>query len=325
MLRSTTDVPGLRSELIRDDRTLHKPNKNDCNLWRATALHYNDKAYQRLLQLHICKPHYGLECLVKSAAELQEAFRAVYLLIKQANRHVSTLHDVYQKTAGVAVDALQDVPDLLSDNAYKGATDSIQKQLPIASSKSFSIAEEVARRRHYRAATFCEAGYTTATDGVALVQTRTEDGLTIGMRRKGYNIPRIFTGSFSELEASIRSLRLDKVDTPIAPSAKPDQGHVKIRDFGATPAISPSGTPSCEAFLQRREAVVSRDTELQERIIRGEIISSRRPSTKEKAHTIDNSADLEAWLSETRSGAGAPRASQRTVRRGDLRHRENTL
>lgn len=48
--------------------------------------------------------------------------------------------------------------------------------------------------------------------------------------------------------------------------------------------------------LKRRPTFVSRDTEVQDRVIKGQIISSRRPSTKGKASIFDESTDgMEAW------------------------------
>ena len=210
--------------------------------------------------------------------------------------------------------------------AYQYAPDAVLNGSKVSASQSFAVVEdEIAGRRLARAATF--SSYTASRNGA--LGKRDEGSVkaepTVRDRRKARNVPRIFTGSFSQLEDDLRKMWVPKVDTPLLTDPTSD-GNVRIRDFGATPTLSPCGTPSRSPSLQRREAVVSRETEIQERIIRGEVVSTRRPSVKERSRTLDNSADLEAWLREgISSSPRSPRPAHSQVPLRSLRHRENTL
>ena len=119
-------------------------------------------------------------------------------------------------------------------------------------------------------------------------------------------------------------MQLDKVKTPEVQSFSSAGDDVKVRDFGNTPDISRCTTPSPTVVLQRREALISRDTEVQDRLIKGLVVTTRRPSTKGRAHTIDDrSPGLEAWLRQ--DAAKAHSADAALASRGPIKHRENTL
>ncbi|KAK5120267.1 hypothetical protein LTR85_006473 [Meristemomyces frigidus] len=210
------------------------------------------------------------------------------------------------------------------------------------SNKSFSAVEDqVAHRGHFRNATVAETGYTAdapATVGLGIAQPyprHPHQGLSASILRKGSvgNVPRVFTGSFHELESDIFNLMLHKVQTPEQQSStspavpsSPTNGPV-IRDF-ADASRTPSRCPSPVSLLQRREALVSRDAQWESREVNGEMVRSRRPSEKiQRSLTIDDRTHgLDAWL---RQHAAAEPASPETpgsaVRRGMLRQRENTL
>jgi hypothetical protein len=265
---------------------------------------------------------------------MQDALRALQVIAEQADRRVIALEEAVKKAASLAVYAAQQQSQsssqqLLRAEIYQPQVNQGRAQLPTAFSKSFTaFEEEVAQKRHARAATVSTANYNVSIHSANHVQVEmrgSKASPTIGIRRKGTHVPRIFTGSFSQLENDIRRLQLHKIKTPDGLDGQTSIGHVKIRDFGATPAISPCGTPNTTTSLQRREAVVSRETEIQDRVIKGEVVSTRRPSTKERARTVNDATGLEAWLNEDSSASRSPDGSQAEVRRGSVRHREKTL
>jgi hypothetical protein len=306
---------------------LHEPDGHDLDLLELVFDHYDDVGFRRLIQLDRFKPAYGLQPLVQKGYELFKSIYQLCLLAEKADKRVRSLHKAYYKALeGLEVLKRQEKEDSSHDadvfltakvSQSQGKDEPALKVL----SKSFGVVEEeTARRRHVRAATVPEAEYTMMSFTDGLVSHR---GDAIGTRRKGPHIPRIFTGSFSQLENDIRKLQLDKV-SPTEPEPLTD-GNIKIRDFGATPAISPCSTPRSETSLQRREALLSRETEMQHRVIRGEIYTSRRPSTKERARTLDGDLALDAWLKEDSPAKGPRDGGSNGVRRGHLPHREHTL
>lgn len=273
--------------------------------------------------INVRKPKYELQHLEELAEHVHNALIEICQLADEADRLVIELEEKFQRTKGMAIRANAAMEpqspgirqsqeghyfhDPQRSGRYAG--DVTSKPL---SRKSFSAVED-ARRSHLRTTTVPDTDYSIS-----------EGFEETGIRRKGTNVPRIFTGSFSQLETELRQLQFDKIKTP---DDQDIDDPVKVRDFGATPGISPCTTPcSPTPPLQRREAMLTKEIEFQDRVINGEVISSRRPSTKGRALTIDdNTGGLQAWLKEEPSGAKAPDAPDFTVRRGNARHREHTL
>jgi hypothetical protein len=206
--------------------------------------------------------------------------------------------------------------------------------------KSFStIEEQLGHRGHFRNATIAvDSVYTTkpsnASTGPELAHPQPRMPLqaaAIGSRRKGSSssIPRVFTGSFAELEDKVLSLNLHKYKTPEAtepasptdsasPTNADSEGPVKIHDF-ADESQAPSICPSPSTLLQRREALVSKDVQWEDRVVNGELIRSRRPSEKglQRAQTVsDRAEDFDTWLSQASptlsSSSQAPAAAENT-------------
>ena len=332
-------------------RTLHEPTGNNRRLFKLIVKHYDNVAYQRLLQLDRCRPYYRLSHLVTRAVEIWHTLHKLCKLADEADTQVLALESGFQRAirslprdnpgtgqeaTAVDQDTSTQTPETLTADVYKPPEKELSTKPHPVLSKSFSAAEEeVARRGHARAATFSEAGYTTTANSAGLVQPnphRSTQSPGLGSRRRGpgTHVPRIFTGSFSQLESDIRRLQLDKVETPEEQTTlvqdESQEDHVKVRDFGASPCISPCPTPSpgIGMPLQRREALMSKETEIQDRIIRGEVVATRRPSTKGRAQTIDDSTGLEAWLKQESKPKGSKRPATGTQLR-NARHRENTL
>ncbi|KAK3713703.1 hypothetical protein LTR37_008397 [Vermiconidia calcicola] len=344
-------------------KTLHDPTGNDIRLFHLILKHYDENVYQRLEQYYTRIAVYGMESVLKKATNVYGAVQKLYQLAVEADMAViapkeqlqKAMHRVAHKAASLdairaadsktspytisatgnqaaytpkACSSTDESLEILTAAVYKPPTrEQGGKPHPILS-KSFSVAEEeVSRRRHARAATSSELECTIHPSSASLLQPKSATSLgTIGSRRKGIAVPRIFTGSFSQLESDIRKLQLEKVNTQNVPLTSDAVDKVKIRDFGATPAISPCSTPSPTPLLQRREAFVSKETEVQDRLINGEVIATRRPSTKGRAQTIDDrTGGLEAWLKEESAGSPTTPGSGATPFRGNLRHREHTL
>ena len=330
----------------RTASTLHEPTGNDVRLFKLIFVHYDEAAYERLVALHCRKRKYGLDHVVERARLAHCALKQLYNYAEEADKGVLALDAEFERAQQqllanieanfrATVDcrelASETVHDqqLLTAAVYEPSIDTTSKPHSFLS-KSFGIPEEeVARRGHARAATVSEADYTAAASSASLVQpkpTHPHSAGPVGMRRKAINVPRIFTGSFSQLETDLRKLDLDKIQTPEAGIGVGAVEDVKVRDFGVTPLISPCSTPSPATPLQRREALMSRDIEFQDRVINGEVITSRRPSTKVRAQTVDDTNNgLESWLKQASSEPHSPMAPDSAVRRGNLRHRENTL
>ena len=315
---------------------LHEPSGNDYRLFKLMLKHFNDIAYQRLVAINLKKPGYELRHIEERAKSIYSALEKTCRLADQADRVVLDLDEKFKKgqskvATGKATQrctkstqSLELLTSAVSQPSSYEAVNRFDSML----SQSFSAAEEVVhRRRHTRAATVPEADYNIA-GGAEVAEsnpTHPFQGRAIGTRRKATNIPRIFTGSFSQLESDIRKLQLGEVRTPEGQDMSREDP-VKVRDFGATPDISRCTTPSPAALLQRREALLSKDSEFTDRVIKGEVISSRRPSTKGRALTIDDrTGGLEAWLKEESSATKVPNTPGSGGGRGYVRHRENTL
>lgn len=174
---------------------------------------------------------------------------------------------------------------------------------PYGPSRSFSAVEEaVARRPSYTV-----QGTGEASDGEA----------------RPKNMPRVFTGSFKELEEEMRKLRIPDANADTSPTTQ-----VALRDPNTmiesvtTPVscATPSSVGSSPG-LRRREALLERDVEFQDRVIHGDVIRSRRPvecelpdaaRVQDKKETVSKRESLGQWLND------APR-KERKVSPAELR------
>jgi hypothetical protein len=114
----------------------------------------------------------------------------------------------------------------------------------------------------------------------------------------GPEMPRVFTGSFSDLEESVEGLRLHRVNLSTGSDFEPG-GDVQVKDFALRePLRTPCLLPSPATLLERREALSAREPAWEQRLIGGQVVQSRRPHDRGRALTVDErSAGLEAWLS----------------------------
>ncbi|KAI7536563.1 hypothetical protein KC317_g18352, partial [Hortaea werneckii] len=190
--------------------------------------------------------------------------------------------------------------------------------------KSFSVVEDkVMHRGHFRHMTDASDVYTADSPravGPNIAQPAPQlphVDKSLATRRKGRKnqVPRVFTGSLHDLEDKVLEHQLHKIKTPeytqlsspseadiasvitsgtLSPEAEP-----VARDFADLAPVS-SNCTSPGSQLQRREALVSRDAQWEDRIINGEIVLSRRPDRLQRAQTIDDRSSgidgLEKWL-----------------------------
>ena len=216
-------------------------------------------------------------------------------------------------------------------------------QSQITPAKSFSAAEEQLNQGgHFRSATNASEVYTAQPPGpiglgITHLPRHESQQATTGLRRKcsSSDIPRVFTGSLEDLEDKVYQYRLHKIKTPEHPPTAgvggvgaarfPDEllpdDCPRVRDFAA-PVADHSKCPSPRA-LQRREALVSRDAQFEDRVVKGEVVRSRRPEAVQRAVTITGGAEglSEAWMKQqlaaTESSPNRPGSAGR--------RRENTL
>lgn len=118
--------------------------------------------------------------------------------------------------------------------------------------------------------------------------------IAAGTGRERPEIPRVFTGSFSDLQESVQGLRLHRVNLSTG-SDFDTGGDVKVKDFALrTPCLLPSPA----TLLERREALTAREPTWEHRLIGGQVVQSRRPHDRHRALTVDErGGGLEAWLS----------------------------
>lgn len=192
---------------------------------------------------------------------------------------------------------------------------------PHASRSFAAVKDDLVSRRHQRSSTVQDANCTAARRSDSSRLCASFYDRATGVRRDGIHVPRIFTGSFSQLEIDIRRLKLDKVKTPEDQPDLPRKEHLKVRDFAVTPQRSPYPSPSPATLLFRHEACLSKETELQSRIINGEVIRTRRPSTKVRAQTADETTGgIDAWPIGGSDRGGSPTAAASQLPRPQRKH-----
>jgi len=133
--------------------------------------------------------------------------------------------------------------------------------------------------------------------------------IAAGVSEDGPEMPRVFTGSFSDLQESVQGMRLHRVNLSNGSDFE-SGGDVQIQDFAIrTPLRTPCLLPSPATLLERREALSAREPTWEHRLIGGQVVQSRRPHDRSRALTVDErGGGLEAWLS-------APPTPDRTVER----------
>ncbi|KAK5112134.1 hypothetical protein LTR62_004477 [Meristemomyces frigidus] len=219
---------------------------------------------------------------------------------------------------------------------------------PTLSQSAGDADNHIAQRSHFRSATVANTGYTVDpalnpapiayTDQRSVPQSAVS--ACTSRRPSNSTVPRVFTGSFHELEVDVKRLRLHKVKTPEAqPTSRIATRSPTATTHGSheleTAAESSSVYPSSPTALQRRNAVVDSDARWKNRLIDGEVVCSRRPSVRPSPQSVQAidyfRAGLASGASEMWSGREDPNfmrtrsREEAVVSRAPSRNRERTI
>ena len=248
------------------------------------------------------------------SSEVYHALKELYQLADQADTLVSALKDQNQKaldnfpedvltiafqTSATSKEAIAACGDLLTDAVYKPRPEDASRKKPdLTLSKSFGVAEaETARCRHGRAADAEDTEYTTVNPESPHFRPNwkySAHGRSGSVKGKGAETPRLFV----ESQRQLRKLHLNTARSNENQDSDKAANNVQVRDFVTSPREPESTSPAPQSPLQRCDAFISRETEVQDRIIKGEVFTTRRPSTsaRRRAKTLDEpKVGLEAW------------------------------
>jgi hypothetical protein len=291
-------------------------------------LHYDDTVHQRVVQLHRQKPEYRFCRIFMRSAEVYHALKELYQLADQADTLVSALKDQNQKalyslpddvltiafeTPATSKEAIAACGDLLTHAVHKsGPEEAYQIKPDLTLSKSFGVDEaHMARRKRGRPPDADDTEYTTANPKSPHFQSNwmySAHGRPGSVKGKGAETPRLFV----ESQTQLRKLRLSTVIGDANQDIDKAANNVEVRDFVTSPREPGCTSPSPRSPLQRCDAFISRETEVQDRVIKGEVFTTRRPSTsaRRRARTINEpKVGLEAWWDDPAlSSTPAPKA-----------------
>ena len=253
--------------LILVPRTLHKPTGNDRRLFELMLNHFNDVAFQRVVQLDICKRQFELERVVECARSVVGALEDLQRLAREADGIVCALDRRFEdalvrlpqrsieptSTSRSNSGRTSQTPEILPSTVYDlGEAESSDRSKPHLS-KSFSDVEAKLGHRVCGAVAVepskIPVEHSSSKRDLILKQSHPGQGLA--KRRKGTSIPRIFTGSFTDLENGLREPRLDVAKTTLThgvEQARPTQ----IRDVRDAPDVVVTST-NFAVPLQGRE------------------------------------------------------------------------
>ena len=271
-------------------RTLHKPQDSDISMYHQLLEYFDDLVYAPFLQLHRSAPEHGswqlkdnIQCIHDSLHEMHDKCAESTKMVRQIDYqfHLACSRvSSHSRGPSVSDKALSPIHESC---AYPGPVAKAKKTSSLASKRGISTAGSRRGASHSRGDSN-ESRYHISPTASAIIERRSA---SIG----GSDIPRVFTGSFHELQEGVKELELHRVDL-----SDQQEDDVKIKDF-ALP--TPSLLPSPATLLERREAILDREAEWDKRILAGEVVTSRRPSDRHRAQTIDDrTGGLQAWLGE---------------------------
>lgn len=269
-------------------RSLHKPQQSDISLYCQLLEFFDDLVYAPFLQLHRSEPENGswqlkdnIQCIHDSLQEMSDKCGETTKMVRQMDyqfRLACSRVSSHSLGPSISDKALSPIHE---SRAYPGPVTKAKKTSSLASKRGISTAGSRCGASHSRGDS-SESRYHISPTASAIIERRSA---SIG----GSDVPRIFTGSFHELQQGVKELELDRVDL-----SDQQEDTVKIKDFALR---TPSLLPSPATLLERREAVLDREAKWDERMLAGEVVTSRRPSDRHRAQTIDDrTGGLEAWL-----------------------------
>jgi hypothetical protein len=269
---------------------------------------FDTQVHSDFLQLHRAEPEHNSWRLRHSFNHIRDCIVSLQENIEEANRLVTELDTEF--TLGTwGADGVQHVEKEDSlPMKETGKRGKVMVAQPESKNEMLNSLDD-----------FFEGPETAKTEsGPATPQKRY--GLAPGSGEEGSTTPRVFTRSFDELEDSVRSLRLHRVNVSMDDGLDADNA-IKVKDFALhTPCLLPNPA----TLLERREALCAREPTWEHRLIGGQVVQSRHPHDRNRAQTVDErGGDLDAWLAES------PSAHRVLERAGSIRtrvlHRQHTL
>lgn len=340
----------LTTRQVTDEarRTLHWPSTNDVKLYRLFLIYYDDEVYAPFLQLHREEPEHGSWQLQHRLTRIRDCIVSLYEDCEEANQIVKALDDelrvgMYRSNVELSSVEGSEAGRVLSPMEQAAIA---RRLSPIEEAEtvtqSSSVVESNGRNSNVIRSRTTNDLLESLDDFFEDSQDMTqEEGEQRLLSNNDYNIeprssnaleeplvpesdsevPRVFTGSFSQLEDSVRGLRLHRVEFSLNGDDEDDEGAIKIKDFAPR---TPSLLPSPATLLERRDALSIREPAWERRMIGGQVVQSRRPYDHSRAQTVDErGAGLDAWLAEP------PSPFRATTRAGGARskvlHKQHTL
>lgn len=291
-------------------------------MYRHISDYYNDHLYLPFLALHQSEPEHPAWCLNQHLSAVNLALEDMHQLCCTADDLVRSLGIEYKEAKGKLKRGLPNLEKVKSQDSrqelspieetkepvYQPRPRHLSSKKPALTANSFSAAEEqVAHRDRCGGATESISSYTTEPEDK-------DNGVVQPRPLYASRVPRVFTGSFEQLETDLRNLSFDTVRSQDEIS----EGPIKIKDF-AIP--SPRMLPSPATLLERREATKTQEVEWEDRLINGKVFRSRRPSTRGRSQTVDDRNALHIWLDQER----APQSPQTSGTRVSMLQRKNTM
>lgn len=301
-------------------RTLHAPSDNDTNLYRYFWIYFDNHVYSPLLQLHRIEPDHSAWQLHDKLNKVQESILSLCDDCEEANKIVTDLDAEF--TFGLWG----------TTEAPRFDTDGEKQLSPIEElDDKEAMSRSITTNDLLNSLDDFFDSPTSLPGDENLPNAPTDDGYNLSTRNPdcqdepsmGSEVPRVFTGSFLELEDCVKGLRLHRVNLSVDGSEA--DGSVKTKDFAlCTPSALGSPLPSPATLLERREALSTREPAWEQRIIGGQMVRSRRPHDRNRTQTVDErGGGLEAWLAE-------PPTQDKALGRGvgarsRMAHRQYTL
>ncbi|CAK4028282.1 Hypothetical predicted protein [Lecanosticta acicola] len=292
-------------------------------VFEHTSELYHDEVYHPFLELHRRHPDHQLWNLSNCLTKVDFAVQELCDMAEESMLWTRSIHSqymAYKQAAQIAARPLEPEPNPLSPNeadddysstaatnfASKGGdltaspgwsadqcrTAALALQPKPANSgpaltTSFGAVEEQVNRghTHKRAATMMTAEYMLEYDTVGPPRFGS-------VFRRNKNIPRIFTGSSSELEQSIRKMQIAEADILSSREAKKTYTGVVAKEIAKQPASSPP--------MGNRHRAENRETINDV----GQDVEARKPRARFhgdriRARTMSGTlGGLEAWLNE---------------------------
>lgn len=278
-------------------------------LFDRISAHYDDNIYHPFLETHRRNPDHRIWELNSDLTAVYIAMTELYCLISPIADQAGQLAqkvDNYQRACdkydeGLALKRSND-PSSISFHASSSFIihESVPSH-PYRAGRSFSAVEDVVNRRP-------AAGRAKQTaQGAEKPLAFPLQAAPVGRRVENI-VPRVFTGSFVELEESMRKLQIPKTEaSPTTQAMMRDPNVVMESVMTPVSCATPGSSSNTSPGLRRREALIEHDVEFQDRMINGDLIRSRRPvdcevagATRELTNedTSINDETLTRWLNE---------------------------